>query len=210
MFAVCDALARLIELNGLIESNLAWTRLHCYKTGADGRRHRLSPKQARTETNYSINVLNPINSIRSQFANESLVLLGHGTVLNAESAAPVYQHAAALRERGLFAGVHEAFWKQEPRIDTVLRSLTTPRVFIVPLFIREGYFGGEMSPCELGCPKSAESAGARIIQRGAQTWFYCKPVGTHPLMTELLLKRAREVVERFPFPRSEERRVGKE
>jgi len=32
-----------------------------------------------------------------EFTDATLVLLGHGTVLNEDSAAPVYQHAAELR-----------------------------------------------------------------------------------------------------------------
>ena len=50
------------------------------------------------------------------FSDAALVVLGHGTDLNAASAAPVFQHAAELRRRHLFAEVREAFWKQEPQI----------------------------------------------------------------------------------------------
>jgi len=41
-----------------------------------------------------------------------LVVLGHGTTLNDQSATPVFQHAAELRARKIFAAVREAFWKQ--------------------------------------------------------------------------------------------------
>ncbi len=41
---------------------------------------------------------------------------------------------------------------------------------------------------------------SRVQQRGGQALVYCKPVGTHHSMTGVLLARAREVVERFPFP----------
>ena len=84
------------------------------------------------------------------FADSALVLVGHGSTLNADSAAPTYQHADELRRRGLFAQVLEAFWKQEPAICAVLRGVFAPRVFIVPLFISEGYFTEEVIPRELG------------------------------------------------------------
>ena len=77
-------------------------------------------------------------------------MLGHGTTLNAESAAPVCQHAAELRRRKIFREVREAFWKQEPHIKKVLTETSAPRVFIVPLFISEGYFSTEIIPTELG------------------------------------------------------------
>ena len=72
------------------------------------------------------------------FSDAALVVLGHGTELNERSAAPVFQHAAELRRRRLFAGVREAFWKQEPQIKTVLAGLSAPRIFIAPLFISDG------------------------------------------------------------------------
>jgi sirohydrochlorin cobaltochelatase len=138
---------------------------------------------------------------QDHFSDAALVLLGHGTTLNAESSAPVFQHAAELRRRKLFAEVREAFWKQPPQLATVLSSLTSPRVFVAPLFISEGFFSEQAIPRALGLRGEAEGEFRRRQSRGPQTLFYCEPVGTHESMTEVLLHRAREVVERFPFPR---------
>ena len=84
------------------------------------------------------------------YLDAALVVLGHGTTLNAESAVPVRQHAAEIRKRHLFAEVREAFWKQEPQISRVLAGLHQRRIFIVPLFISEGYFSAQVIPKELG------------------------------------------------------------
>ena len=84
------------------------------------------------------------------FSDAALVLIGHGSTLNAESAAPTYQHADELRRRAIFGQVIEAFWKLEPSICGVLRGVFARRVFIVPLFISEGYFTEEVIPRELG------------------------------------------------------------
>ena len=134
------------------------------------------------------------------FANAALVLVGHGSTLNPDSAAPTYQHADELRCRGIFAQVVEAFWKQEPAICAVMRGVFAPRVFIVPLFISEGYFTEEVIPRELGFCVAGQKDFARVQQRGGQMLHYCGPVGTHDSMTAVLLARAREVVEQFPFP----------
>jgi sirohydrochlorin cobaltochelatase len=136
------------------------------------------------------------------FSNAALILVGHGSTLNADSSAPTYQHADELRRRGIFAQVIECFWKLEPGIAGVLRGVYAPRVFIVPLFISEGYFTEEVIPRELGLGQNNQADFPRIQQRGSQTLYYCGPVGTHESMTEVLLARAREVVEKFPFPRS--------
>jgi sirohydrochlorin cobaltochelatase len=130
------------------------------------------------------------------FSDAALVVLGHGTTQNAGSAAPVYQHSAELRRRNIFAAVREAFWKQDPQIKTVLAELAAPRVFIVPLFISEGWFSDEVIPRELGF--------AENLKRKTENSevYYCPPVGSHGSMTRVLLARAREIVEKHPFPRA--------
>ena len=151
----------------------------------------------------------------TSFADAVLVVLGHGTDLNDQSAVPVLQHVAELRRRKIFAAVREAFWKQEPQIKKVLAELSAPRVFIAPLFISEGYFAGEVIPKELGFVTSRilaapkQSAGGthhaslprRSEAQAGRITFYCKPVGSHESMTKVILSRADQVTKQFPFPR---------
>lgn len=138
------------------------------------------------------------------FQDAALVIVGHGSTLNADSAAPTYQHADELRRRDLFGQVLECFWKQEPGISGILRGVFTSRVFVVPLFISEGYFTEQVIPRELGLCENGAAEFVRVQQRKHQTLYYCRPVGTHQSMTASLLARARQIVERFPFPRRPE------
>ena len=133
-----------------------------------------------------------------EFSDAALVILGHGTTLNDQSAAPVRQHAAELRRRKIFREVRETFWKQEPHVKTVLAEIAAPRVFIVPFFISEGYFSTELIPTELGFhfPDSLK------IKTKNSELHYSRPVGSHDLMTTVILARAKEVAEQFPFPRA--------
>lgn len=145
-----------------------------------------------------------------EWKDATLVLVGHGSTLNAESAAPTYQHADELRQRGVFGAVLEAFWKQEPCLAAVLRGAFSPRVFVVPLFISDGYFTEEVIPRELGFLTPGATTFDRVQVRPApagtgletQTLHYCEPVGTHESMTAVLLSRARQMIERHPFPRA--------
>lgn len=139
---------------------------------------------------------------KDNFSDAALLLVGHGSTLNADSSAPTYQHGDELRRRGIFGQVIECFWKLEPGIAGVLRGVFAPRVFIVPLFISEGYFTEQVIPRELGLCQNEQPDFPRIQQRGGQTLYYCGPVGTHESMTEVILARARAVVEKFPFPRA--------
>jgi sirohydrochlorin cobaltochelatase len=60
------------------------------------------------------------------------------------------------------------------------------QVYVVPNFISEGYFTQTVVPREL-------ELNGRITKRSnGQVWKYCEPVGNHPAMTELLLKRAHD------------------
>jgi len=57
----------------------------------------------------------------------------------------------------------------------------------VPNFISEGYFTQTVIPREL------ELNGRLTKRPSGQLWKYCEPVGNHPMMTDLLLQRARQV-----------------
>jgi sirohydrochlorin cobaltochelatase len=117
----------------------------------------------------------------------ALLLLGHGSTLNADSSAPTYQHAEEIRRRGIFADVQVAFWKEEPNFRQALRQTGCARVFVVPNFISSGYFTEQVIPRELGLT-------GLVTRIGSQEVCYCPPVGLHPSMTEALLRKAREVV----------------
>ncbi|HEX4262821.1 MAG TPA: CbiX/SirB N-terminal domain-containing protein [Verrucomicrobiae bacterium] len=134
---------------------------------------------------------------RENYSDAALIVLGHGSTKNEQSSAPVYQHAKELRRRGIFADVREAFWKQEPQIKKVIAELSTPRIFIAPLFISEGYFSSDVIPAALGFPP-----GHSKLEIQNSELFFCQPVGTHDSMTGIILARAREVISRFPFPRA--------
>jgi sirohydrochlorin cobaltochelatase len=121
------------------------------------------------------------------------VLLAHGSALDPQSGAPAFLHAAELRRRGLFAEVREAFWKQSPQVSEVLTRVQSPTVFIVPLFLSEGFFSDELIPRELNFRGSpVRDADWRHQRRAAQSLFYCRPIGTHAKMADVVLARARE------------------
>ncbi len=120
----------------------------------------------------------------------ALVLAGHGSTLNADSSSPTFQHADAIRQRGVFSEVHECFWKEEPNFRQALRCVEARRIYVVPNFISSGYFTEQIIPRELGLtgPITRTDDGREI--------YYCEPVGLHPVMTKTLLHRAADVVEK--------------
>lgn len=121
----------------------------------------------------------------------SLVIVGHGSTTNPDSSEPNHRLADSLRARGIFDQVLCCFWKEEPSMREVLHSVSSPEVYIVPNFISEGYFTQTVIPREL------ELEGM-ITRRRGRTIRYCEPIGNHPLMTEVLLKRSRETAPGIP------------
>jgi sirohydrochlorin cobaltochelatase len=122
--------------------------------------------------------------------NSALLIVAHGSTVNPDSSAPTLAHAAEIRRRQIFADVGCAFWKEEPSLRDAI-FLFDPglirEVYVVPNFISEGYFTQTVVPRELDLDEGTTK------RPTGQTWKYCEPVGNHPAMTELLLKRAREI-----------------
>jgi sirohydrochlorin cobaltochelatase len=116
----------------------------------------------------------------------ALLIVGHGSTENPDSSTPYFEHAEEIRSRGLFSEVHCCFWKEEPSMREALYLIDSAEVYVVPDFISEGYFTQDVIPREL------QLTGPTTEVRG-KTFHYCLPVGVHRSMTDLILKRAKEV-----------------
>ena len=112
----------------------------------------------------------------------ALLLVGHGSSLTRDASAPVYEHAARIRKRRHFDEVHVAFWKEPPWICDALGLIACDDVYVVPMFLAEGYFTRRVVPRELGPTRPAH---------------LCPALGAHPCMARLVAKRAASV----PVPR---------
>jgi len=64
-------------------------------------------------------------------------------------------------------------------------------IYVVPNFISEGYFTQTVIPRELELTDSTTRRGSRVVK-------YCAPAGSHPRMTELLLRCAAQVAPGVP------------
>jgi sirohydrochlorin cobaltochelatase len=135
------------------------------------------------------------------FHDATLILLGHGSTVNTESEKPAQRLAEELGRRRLFAEVRVAFWARDPRLQAVVTNGKGPRIFVMPLFTGEGYLTEEAIPRVLGLVRAGQTGFDRVQRRGGRTLHYCRPVGCHESMTEVLLDRARHVVDAHPFPR---------
>jgi len=133
----------------------------------------------------------------------ALVIAAHGSHLNAESSTPTFAHADRIRATGAFDEVREAFWKEEPHFREGLRTVASPEIYLVPLFVSEGYFTEEVIPREFRLdgfdPDQWDSDGTSATHATltaadtGQTVHYCGPVGTHDAMSDVIVQRAESV-----------------
>lgn len=128
--------------------------------------------------------------------DSALLVVAHGSSVNAASSLPTRELTARLRATGVFGEVACGFWKEAPGMREVLDSLTSPEIFIVPNFTVEGYFVRNVIPKEL------DLDGVVTRRANGQLLRLCLPVGGHPRMTEVLLHRAREVAPDVDFSRA--------
>lgn len=141
---------------------------------------------------------------------DALVLAAHGSHLNPDSSTPAFRHADRIRDIGAFVEVREAFWKEEPPFREVLRTLDSGEVYVVPLFISEGYFTEQVIPRELRLtgwtPEAWASDG---VSATAATFtpedvdkrvHYCGPVGTHDAMSRVIAHRVDTVLDEATEP----------
>ncbi len=131
---------------------------------------------------------------------QALVIAAHGSHLNPDASDPTYAHADAVRKTGVFDEVREAFWKEEPSFREAIRTVESDEVFVVPLFISEGYFTEQVIPREFRLddwdPDMWDSDGTDASHTTLEatdvdkTIHYCGPTGTHDAMTDVIVQRA--------------------
>lgn len=120
--------------------------------------------------------------------DSALLILGHGSTENPDSSQPTWDHAESIIRTGAFGSVHCAFWKEEPSFRQVWPMIEENEIYVVPNFISEGYFTRQVIPRELEIEGHSS-------QRGEKKIHYCDPVGIHDRMTDLLIKRALEIID---------------
>ncbi|WP_121821540.1 CbiX/SirB N-terminal domain-containing protein [Halostella salina] len=132
---------------------------------------------------------------------QALVIVAHGSHLNPGSSTPTYRHADTVRETGAFDEVRTGFWKEEPHFREVLRTVESDEVYVVPLFISEGYFTEDVIPRELRVddevglddPDPGWEPRVATPEDVDKTVHYCGPVGTHDAMSDVIVQRAESV-----------------
>ncbi|MBV8970411.1 MAG: cobalamin biosynthesis protein CbiX [Verrucomicrobia bacterium] len=187
---------RELELTGRVTSRGQQTIYYCDPVGNDPRMTDLLVRKA-AEVAPAVDP-----------AQASLLIVGHGTGLNENSAVAAKRQVARIRERDVYREVLAAYMEEEPLVSNWQKLASQPRVIVVPFFISDGLHSYEDIPVLLGIA-SASTGGAgqeqifrqdpyRIADREL---YYASAIGTDPMFADVILA----TVSRFDSARSPEK-----
>jgi sirohydrochlorin cobaltochelatase len=124
----------------------------------------------------------------------SLIIIGHGTDLNDNSAKAVKNQVALIRERADYAEVISAYMEEAPLVADWAAHTTQPHVVAVPFFVSDGLHSYQDIPVLLGMESEpTEAAGKREVFRHnphhlqGRELYYASSIGTDPLFADVIL-----------------------
>ena len=116
------------------------------------------------------------------------------TSLNEKSAEAAQFQARAIREKGVYAEVSEAYMEEAPFIADWRKFTTQPNVVVVPFFIADGLHSYQDIPVLLGIESAPTAAASQreVFRRNpyhldGRTLYYASAIGTEPQMADVIL-----------------------
>ena len=143
----------------------------------------------------------------------SLLIVGHGTALNDNSAIAAKREVEKIRELGQYAEVLNVYMEEPPLVSDWASLTSSPNVVVVPFFISDGLHSYEDIPVLLGIdPAPAGAASARIaagevFRRNphhlhGRALYYASAIGTERRFADIIVEQARAFDEATVDPRS--------
>jgi len=134
-----------------------------------------------------------------------LMIAGHGTALNENSARAAKDQVDRINARKHFAEVLPVYMEEPPLVSDWEKLTTQPNVVMVPFFIADGLHSYEDIPVMLGIEQETGKAAsqAEVFRRNpyhlrGKTLFYAGAVGTDPMVVDVILDQVRGFDESHP------------
>lgn len=136
----------------------------------------------------------PESTIRPGAPGQSAILLAaHGAGDGSPTNDLIRDLARRIRALHLFDSVTCAFHLGRPPFDTALDDIIADRVIVVPVMTADGYFCGDMLPRGLVANARIEEVDLTLTP----------PVGVHPAIVGIVLRRAENILSRFDLDPAE-------
>jgi sirohydrochlorin cobaltochelatase len=133
-------------------------------------------------------------------AQTTLLIVGHGTDLNENSAVAAKREVEKIRALNRYAEVLNSYMEEAPLISDWLTFTSTPNVVVVPFFIADGLHSYEDIPQLLGITAKSSSrshSNGDDVFRGnpyilnGRTLFYAPSIGTDPRLADIIIAQSR-------------------
>ena len=173
---------RELNLDGPLTSLNGRTLKYCDPVGNHDRMTELLSKRA-SEVSQGV----PLKQ-------SSLLIVGHGTNLNDNSAFAAKREVEKLRELDMFGEVFNVYMEEPPLVSKWADFTKFPNVIVVPFFIADGLHSYQDIPVLLGIE---EDTGLAASQRDVfrknpyrlrdRTLFYASAIGTEPSFVDVII-----------------------
>ena len=131
----------------------------------------------------------------------TLLIVGHGTSLNDNSAIAAKREVEKIAERGEYAQVLNTYMEEQPLISDWASLSSRPNVVVVPFFIADGLHSYEDIPVLLGIePAPAGSMSARVAagevfrhnphRLHGRSLYYASAIGTEARFADVIVEQA--------------------
>lgn len=128
----------------------------------------------------------------------SLLIVGHGTNLNDNSAKAAKNQVALLTELGLYAEILPTYMEEAPLISDWVTMTSQENVVVIPFFISDGLHSYQDIPVLLGIRDEVGPAASQseIFKTNphhlhGKNLFYGSAIGTDPMMAEVILDQVK-------------------
>ena len=130
----------------------------------------------------------------------SLLIVGHGTNLNDNSAVAAKREVEAISRLSRYAAVLNTYMEEPPLISDWAKLTNTPQVVVVPFFIADGLHSYEDIPVLLGI-EAAPSGSASARQRAGEVFrrnphqlhgralYYASAIGTDARFADVIVEQ---------------------
>ena len=131
----------------------------------------------------------------------SLLIVGHGTSLNDNSAVAAKQQVELIRAQGRYAAVLNTYMEEPPLIADWAKLTDTPNVVVVPFFISDGLHSYQDIPVLLGIESETTASASERLRQGevfmqnprrlhGRSLYYASAIGTGPQFADVIVEQA--------------------
>jgi len=121
-------------------------------------------------------------------AETTLLIVGHGTGLNDNSAVAAKHQVELIRALDRYAAVLNVYMEEPPLVSDWLKLTQTRNVVVVPFFVSDGLHSYEDIPAMLGMPSkvlNGDSGNRHDVQ--GRALFYGTAIGTDPKFADVII-----------------------